>query len=62
MLTLPILIIIILSSCNIGDTNKVLSEETKSLQLVKDELEIRASADKFSDAVNRVDVDAFQAL
>ncbi|MBC8045125.1 MAG: nuclear transport factor 2 family protein [Rhizobacter sp.] len=38
------------------------SEEIKSLRLVKDELEIRALADKFSDAANRKDGEAFQSL
>jgi SnoaL-like domain len=36
--------------------------EIESLILVKDEMEIRALADKFSDAANRKDGDAFQAL
>lgn len=37
-------------------------EEIKSLLKVKDELEIRSLADKFSDAANRVDGKAFQKL
>lgn len=38
------------------------TEEIKTLQSIKDELEIRALADKFSDAANRVDGEAFEAL
>lgn len=41
---------------------KLTAEEIKSLLAVKDELEIRALADKFSDAANRVDGAAFQSL
>ena len=36
--------------------------EIQSLMLVKDEMEIRALADKFSDAANRKDGAAFQSL
>jgi ketosteroid isomerase-like protein len=42
--------------------NKLSNEEIKLLQLVKDELEIRALADKFSDAANRKDGNQFQSL
>ncbi len=38
------------------------ADEIKSLMLVKDEMDIRALADKFSDAANRIDSTAFQAL
>ncbi len=38
------------------------SSEIQSLITLKDEMEIRALADKFSDAANRKDGDAFQAL
>jgi SnoaL-like domain len=41
---------------------KFSANEIKSLMLVKDEMEIRALADKFSDAANRIDSAAFQAL
>lgn len=37
-------------------------EEIQSLRLVKDEMEIRALADKFSDAANRKDGETFQEL
>ncbi len=48
-----------LASCN---NNQLSTEEIKSLRLIKDEIEIRALVNKFSDAANRKDGDAFQAL
>lgn len=50
-----------LTSCN-NNNNQLSKEEIASLQLVKDELEIRGLAEKFSDAANRKDGAAFQAL
>jgi SnoaL-like domain len=50
-----------LTSCK-NDAPQISKEEIKSLQLVKDELEIRGLAEKFSDAANRKDGEAFQAL
>ena len=44
------------------NTNQLTSEEVVTLQAIKDEMEIRALADKFSDAANRVDGAAFQSL
>ena len=44
------------------DELKLSSDEIKSLKLLKDEMEIRALADKFSDAANRIDAEVFQAL
>lgn len=48
-----------ITSCK---NNQISNEELKSLQLVKDELEIRALAEKFSDAANRKDGNQFQSL
>lgn len=48
-----------LTSCN---NNQLSNEEIQSLQLVKDEMEIRALAEKFSDAANRKDGEQFQSL
>jgi ketosteroid isomerase-like protein len=42
--------------------NQLSKEEINSLQLVKDEMEIRALAGKFSDAANRKDGEQFQSL
>ena len=44
------------------ESNKLSEETITSLQLVKDELEIRALAEKFSDAANRKDGELFQSL
>ncbi len=55
-------LIIVVTSCSNSNIQQLSNEEIKSLQLVKDELEIRALADKFSDAANRKDGKAFQAL
>ncbi len=54
------ILVFALTSCN--NSNQISAEEIKSLQLVKDELEIRALAEKFSDAANRKDGEAFQSL
>ncbi len=66
VLVATLITIITLTSCNTQNDQKkeiqLSSEEIKSLKLVKDEMEIRALADKFSDAANRVDGNAFQAL
>jgi ketosteroid isomerase-like protein len=51
--------ILSLTSCT---NNTISSEEAKSVQLVKDELEIRGLAEKFSDAANRKDGAQFQSL
>jgi hypothetical protein len=48
-----------LSSCK---DNHISKEEIYSLQLIKDEVEIRALAEKFSDAANRKDGEQFQSL
>jgi ketosteroid isomerase-like protein len=56
-----VMVLISLTSCK-NDTPKISNEEIKSLQLVKDELEIRSLAEKFSDAANRKDGEAFQSL
>jgi ketosteroid isomerase-like protein len=54
-----IISLIAFTSC----TNNQLSvDEMTSLQLVKDELEIRALTEKFSDAANRKDGEQFQSL
>ncbi len=45
-----------------GCENSSRPVETSSIQLVKDELEIRALAEKFSDAANRKDSALFQSL
>lgn len=58
-----ILIVAVISFGFTSCKNNKLSEETiTSLQLVKDELEIRALAEKFSDAANRKDGELFQSL
>lgn len=44
------------------ENNKLPDETIASLQLVKDELEIRALGEKFSDAANRKDGELFQSL
>ena len=63
IISLTLLFILsILISCKMNNEDKLSSEEINTLQSVKDEIEIRALADKFSDAANRVDGDAFQAL
>jgi hypothetical protein len=58
--------LITLQSCN---NNQLSTQEIETLRLlkdemklVKDEMEIRALADKFSDAANRNDGDLFQSL
>jgi len=52
-----------LTSCTTtNDKNQLTSGEIKTLQLVKDELEIRALAEKFSDAANHKDGAQFQSL
>lgn len=43
-------------------SNQLPAETISSMQAVKDELEIRALAEKFSDAANRKDGDLFQSL
>ena len=48
-----------LTSCN---NNQLSKEEITELKIVKDELEIRALAEKFSDAANRKDGEMFQSL
>jgi ketosteroid isomerase-like protein len=55
------IVFISIASCK-NDSPQISNEEIKSLQLVKDELEIRGLAEKFSDAANRKDGSAFQAL
>lgn len=42
--------------------NELSESEITALQMLKDEMEIRALADRFSDAANRVDGAAFQNL
>lgn len=44
------------------NSNQLSNEDIKNLLLVKDELEIRALAEKFSDAANRKDGAQFQSL
>ena len=44
------------------DMNQLSQAEISALLQVKDELEIRSLADKFSDAANRKDGDLFQSL
>jgi uncharacterized lipoprotein NlpE involved in copper resistance len=60
IVTVTAIFLLLLTSCN--NKNQLSSEEIKSLQLIKDELEIRSLAEKFSDAANRKDGKAFQAL
>jgi ketosteroid isomerase-like protein len=60
LLTLIAIATLTLTSCN--NSSPLSKEEIASLELVKDELEIRGLAEKFSDAANRKDGDAFQAL
>ncbi len=57
-------LVLLLTSCSNPQTteHQLSTDEIKSLQLVKDELEIRALADKFSDAANRKDGELFQSL
>ncbi len=59
IITVFSILLLALSGCS---NNQLSSEEIKSLQLVKDELEIRALADKFSDAANRKDGEQFKSL
>jgi SnoaL-like domain len=55
--------IILFTSCNNpATTNALTPAQITALQLVKDEMEIRALADKFSDAANRKDGAQFQSL
>ena len=56
---MAVLISVGFTSC---ESNKLSEETITSLQLVKDELEIRALAEKFSDAANRKDGELFQSL
>jgi hypothetical protein len=56
---LTFLLLLTLGSCNQSDISPA---EIQSLRLVRDELEIRALADKFSDAANRKDGALFQSL
>lgn len=59
-ITILAIVLFTVTSCN--KTNQLSKEEITSLQLAKDELEIRGLADKFSDAANRKDGKAFEAL
>jgi SnoaL-like domain len=61
MITGMAIVFISLTSCK-NDTPQISKEEIKALQLVKDELEIRGLAERFSDAANRKDGAQFQAL
>ena len=55
LIALPILF----GACN---NSAISTEEIKQLQLVKDEMEIRALAETFSDAANRKDGKLFESL
>lgn len=62
-LSVAVILFILFTSCNnTATTNQLTAEQITSLQLVKDEMEIRALADKFSDAANRKDGAQFQSL
>jgi hypothetical protein len=59
VLVLAFFALLTLGSCN---QPEISAADIQSLRLVKDELEIRALADKFSDAANRKDGALFQSL
>lgn len=57
-----LLFIYLLNGCTTEKANKLSAEDANLLRAIKDEVEIRALADRFSDAANRMDGAAFQEL
>lgn len=55
-----VIFMILLTGCNNSANNN--SQDSVAIQRIKDELEIRALADKFSDAANRKDSAQFESL